>query len=651
MGRRSPSSQDELVIEEGLYVTYLGRIGKVRKVLDVDLVLIEYVDNHETVKALPWDLHPYSSDQDENDPAAPRLDLLAITDEEFAAAKKLYDIIKPLLDMPKRTRVDVTAVAEQQGVKTSTVYQWLKFYSQTGHISALVKQKRGPKLGSTHLSKEVEAIIEECLEKGYLTEHQPPPMNFIQLVEDTCKLAGLKAPHPNTLRNRLAAVPLALALRRRGNRDKAQQLSQPMPGEFPPAAFPLECVQIDHCILDIQIVFEDTRKPIGIRPWLTLIIDAFSRMIVGYFLSLARPSAFATGAALYMGMMPKKPLLQQLGLPGTWPIYGKMGSIHADNAREFKGHMLELALREHKIISVFRTLKEPRYGAYIERAIGNIAREMQKKRGATQRKPGINQDYDAVENAVYTLSELERELVDWIVNSYHASKHSELETTPLRRYQEGILGDGKRPGSGLPLIPRNPEKLRLDFMPFALRTIHNYGVEFETISYYDPVLNKWINAPDPQKPKEKRKFIFRWDPRSIKFIWFFDPDLKQYFRIPTRDPSRPDISWSEYGEYKDRAKKEGDSHVDEEAVFAYRQRSRARETQAGEKTKLARKSKDRKEDTRRSPDATAPGSRSFLIPNASPSEVPAGSNLALQDLFPEKDPFTDPIVPFDDIEV
>lgn len=651
MGRRSPTPRDELCIEVGIFVTHSGRVAKVRKVLDIELVLIEYVDNQETAKAHPCDLRYFATGVDSNSPAAAKPDLAEINDEELADATRRYEIILPLLDLPKRTRADVEAAAQKNGVKAATVYQWIKFYTETGHLSSLVTRKRGPKLGSKQLSSEVEAIIEDCLEKGYLVEHQPPPTKFFELVEDKCKLAGLKAPHRNTLRLRLAAVPLALALRRRGNREKADQLANAMPGEFPPATYPLECVQIDHCVLDMQVVFEETREPIGIRPWLTLIIDAFSRMIVGYFLSLARPSAFAAGSALYMGMMPKKALLQQLGLPGTWPIYGKVGSVHADNAREFKGKMLELACKEHQIISVFRTLKEPRYGAYIERCIGNVSREMQKKQGATQRKPDLNRDYDSVKDAVYTLAELEKDIVDWIVNSYHVSKHRELNTTPLRRYQEGIMGDGKHPGSGLPPIPTDPEKLRLDLMPFEQRGVHNFGVELDTITYYDPVLNKWINAPDPQYPEKKRQFIFRWDPRSIKFIWFLDPELNRYFRIPTSNPSRPDISWSEYDEYRALAKKEGDSHVDEERTFAYRQRSRALEAEAAEKTKQARKAKPRKEESRRSPDATAPGSRSFAVPLSSSMESPESIDQPLKDVFPENDPFADAILPFNDIEV
>lgn len=648
MGRARQFPKDEILIEKGSFVVHNERVAKVRKVLDPELVLIEYVDSQETEKVAPWDLLIYSRVETKND-SIKLMDHAEISDEEFASATKIFEAIKPLLRMEKRTRADVSKVAEQLQVQTSTVYEWIRNYCETGHISALVKRKPGPHLGSKQIAPEIEAIIEAALEEVYLQESAPAPMKFFEAVELRCELAGLKPPHRNTLRNRIAKFPLAVAEKRRGNSDKAERLSEPMPGNFPAAIKPLECVQIDHCILDIQVVYEDSREPIGIRPWLTLVIDVYSRMIVGYFLSLMKPSAFGAGVALYMAIMPKKPLLQKLGLPSTWPIYGKMTSVHADNAREFKGSTLKLACEDNKIIPVFRPLKKPRYGAYIERMIGNISLEMKKKLGATQNRPDKTKDYDPVEGARYTLAELEAEIVDWIVNNYHVRKHSELNTTPLRRYMEGVMGNGKNPGAGLPPMPADPEKLRLDFLPYEERVVSNAGVAIETISYYDAVLNKWINSPDPRNPKEKRKFIIRWDPRSIKFVWFYDPELKIYFRIPTRNPARPDISWSEYEEYKKRLKAEGDSHVDEEAIFSYRQRSLAREQAANEQTKKARKNS--KAEATRSEDATAPGSRVYADTGGSVDKEENSSKSPPENQQIIEDVFSDDIEPYDDIEV
>jgi putative transposase len=44
---------------------------------------------------------------------------------------------------------------------------------------------------------------------------------------------------------------------------------------------PLEVVQIDHTLVDVVVVDELERLPLG-RPWLTLAIDVASRMVNGF---------------------------------------------------------------------------------------------------------------------------------------------------------------------------------------------------------------------------------------------------------------------------------------------------------------------------------------------------------------------------------
>ena len=46
-------------------------------------------------------------------------------------------------------------------------------------------------------------------------------------------------------------------------------------GHFPGADVPLAVVQIDHTLLDIIVLDEEMRLPIG-RPWLTLAIDVLT---------------------------------------------------------------------------------------------------------------------------------------------------------------------------------------------------------------------------------------------------------------------------------------------------------------------------------------------------------------------------------------
>ncbi len=61
------------------------------------------------------------------------------------------------------------------------------------------------------------------------------------------------------------------------------------------ATRPNEMWQADHCLLDIWLL-DPTGKPR--RPWLSVILDDYSRAVAGYLLSFQAPSALQTSLAL-----------------------------------------------------------------------------------------------------------------------------------------------------------------------------------------------------------------------------------------------------------------------------------------------------------------------------------------------------------------
>lgn len=67
----------------------------------------------------------------------------------------------------------------------------------------------------------------------------------------------------------------------------------------------LERVEVDHFLCDVHLVDEKTGSRLG-RPWLTLVIDHYSGMVLGYHLSFAPPSAASVLAALRHAILPKE---------------------------------------------------------------------------------------------------------------------------------------------------------------------------------------------------------------------------------------------------------------------------------------------------------------------------------------------------------
>ena len=133
-------------------------------------------------------------------------------------------------------------------------------------------------------------------------------------------------------------------------------------------------------------------------------------------------------------------------------------------------------------------------------------------------------------------------------------------------------------------------------MPYEKRTVQPYGLVIDEIQYYSDVLRPWINAAHPEDStgKRKRKFIVRRDPRDISEVYFFDPEVRQYFSIPYRNTAHPPMSVWELREIRRQLKTAGQKAVNEDLIFAAYNRLRALEDEAVKETKKVRRSAQRR---------------------------------------------------------
>lgn len=631
-------------IQPGSVVSHDGNRFLITHLISVDTALGADQESGE-VKKLPIELLKLVDDERET--VNPPRDLSLYSAQEWQVAQERLKAISGLLDQQNRTREEVEATAAQVGVHVTTLYRWLGDYLKTGTVSGLVPSRRGRKAGARFLSVELETILDAVIEEFYLKQQRPSPADVIEAVEARCRLAKLAPPHPNTVRNRLKRVPEVVKLKRRGRREEAKNRFTPIKGSIETATHPFSVIMMDHTPMDIIVVDEVNRQPIG-RPYLTVAIDVFSRMVAGLYLSLDPPNSGSVGLCLANAMCPKREYLASLGVPGIWPVWGKPGIVHVDNAKEFRSVALDRGAAQHGIDLQWRPPATPHYGGHIERFIGTTMRWAHTLPGTTFSNPRQRKGYDSEAESALTLKELEVEVVDFIVNKYHQRVHNGIGVSPLKRWERGIIGTDEQPGLGLMPVPEDPQRLLIDFMPMETRTIQRYGVQWDKVTYYDPVLDTYINTCDPKSGETKEKFVVRRDPRDVSCIYFYHPEERSYTRLPYRNIGHPAISLYELREARRRLSEEGIRAVDEDLIFEQVERQRQRVAKAVEKSKSARRAQARshasaKPETPAAIPTRQGAGRVHLAPS-----VPAPSSSAGA---VEEDIFAQPIRPFDEIAI
>ncbi|SFF03606.1 Integrase core domain-containing protein [Sulfitobacter brevis] len=231
----------------------------------------------------------------------------------------------------------------------------------------LVETKRGNRVGQRALEARSEEFSQNAIRKYYLQPTLPPVSQLVRDIRTDCTVEGLKPPHRRTIEKRLGDLDLRQRAQRRGER-KIEKATTAVPGTLV-ASRPLGIVQIDHTKADILVVDEETREPIG-RPWSTLAMDVFSRMVTGFYLTMEAPSRLSISLCLWHSVYAKTTWLKEREISETWPVAGLPDRVHVDNGADFRNRAFKRGCENAGIAIDWPPPGAPRFGGHIERLIG-----------------------------------------------------------------------------------------------------------------------------------------------------------------------------------------------------------------------------------------------------------------------------------------
>lgn len=306
------------------------------------------------------------------------------------------------------------------------------------------------------------------------------------------------------------------------------------------AALPLEYVFADHYLLDVFIVDEATRKERD-RLWLTLLIDAYSRSVLGMALLYEPPGIMSIQSALQHALWPKTSH-SALGISGDWHCYGIPQQLSLDNAWAHHSHSLEdlarLVSQNGKYASidlVFRPPYRGRYGALVERFFGNLAGQIRSLLPGALPSSQARQVRQAVRDACLLYQDVNRFLHQAILHYQH-TVHSELQgMTPHEKWLEGMR-------LGFPLVPPpTPEMQRAFWRLYPqTRVVSSKGICAFGMTYSSPELSKAARYDRQGQPV---RYAFRYDPVDIHCLALFR-DGRWVGDVHAHELRQPDGSWA-----------------------------------------------------------------------------------------------------------
>lgn len=254
--------------------------------------------------------------------------------------------------------------------------------------------------------------------------------------------------------------------------------------------------QCDHTLVDVLLVDKDG-DVIG-RPWLTTVIDTYSRCIMGIRLGFDAPSSDVVALALRHAMLPKQ-YSNEYKLHCDWGTYGKPEYFYTDGGKDFRSNHLRQIGVELGFTCMLRD--RPSEGGVVERPFGTFNTELFSMLPGYVGSNVQKRPEDAQKDARLTLRDLEQLLVRYIVDNYNQRIDARMgEQTRFQRWEAGLL-------TATDLM--SDRELDICLMKQTNRSIYRDGyIRFENLMYRGEYLAGYAGE----------RVVLRYDPRDITTI-------------------------------------------------------------------------------------------------------------------------------------
>lgn len=406
----------------------------------------------------------------------------------------------------------------------STVMNWWRVFELEGTAPSALISKNVDRKRRRVLPDFVFTVIMEKLRGHYCTRARPPLTDTV--IEINRRLEHLPQQgesyqvSESTVRRALTEIePFAVDAARYGTAYARNKWRYSLKGVC--ASRPLERVEIDHTLLDLVVVHDQTGMPLG-RPTVTVVVDAYSGYVLGFFISFWGTGLPATLSAIRQAVLPKDEITAAApGLTRPWLAWGLHDLWVVDNGLEFHSPQFRLAALEMGCDVLFCRVRQPWLKPIVERTMLDLKMSLPKeglvRKGLTNELP-----LDPSKSACIRFSDLCFALLKAFVDVHPLQVNDRRLARPLDLFAEGL--------ASMPM-PELPADLRsFDLLGCMSRplTVGNEGVVMDYLRWNSTELQAIRRGADI-----KLETMVKFQPGDLGMAYVQDPDSKRWLCVPS----------------------------------------------------------------------------------------------------------------------
>ncbi|WP_088227121.1 DDE-type integrase/transposase/recombinase [Desulfosporosinus sp. FKB] len=510
--KKSPMFEDHtLEIAPGVKVIWKGKLWTIINVGEKSISLL----SEEDIIHIPKDqfynmvsegrIKGVDTDIIKNTNAVINEKIAQASEKELQEANYRYKTILPALEGKKIKDICVV------GLTSRTIRNWINAYMEaenqygSGFIGLIprtnLRGNRDPHLPEETLSKTVQFI-----EENETVTNQSMKVLYGKL-QEYCKTHGIIVPSSKTFKKMIKCRHrYEHVLNTEGPRTAYQnepfywvlEPDTPRHGERP-----FEIAHLDHTEMDLETNHSVTGKNLG-KVWLTLLVDAFSRRVLAFYITYDAPSYRSD-------MMVLRECVRRVNrLPQI---------IVTDNGKDFKSIYFQSLLAMFGVTHKIRPAHKARFGSIGERLFGTTMSQLiHNLKGNTKIMKNVRQVSKSVNpknHAVWTLPALYELLKEYFYEFYDTQEHSALGESPRETFERGIVISGKR---RFRFIPYNKDFMIMTLPPVkrgngTAKVDPQRGVKVNYLYYY---------CDDFYKPDVSGTRVpVRYDPWNVGIVYCF----------------------------------------------------------------------------------------------------------------------------------